>query len=225
LRLIADYLESYGLLYAFTLLWQVLAVLVLGMTPAYSYTPAYLAISVAAPFLGMGCVLTLTEPGWRPPRLLAATLLLGVLSLVASVGIVFVAALSIVPTIDLVQRVGFATTARFAAAAVVVASLPALVTLLRGTWLSKGLRGWLQAIGLTAALALVAASVVYSLSPGDVLGALLRKDQLTALFGPLSWQVPAYAAAGAFALLLDIAGVLPDTRKAPESETPGESGL
>ena len=192
-------LDTYGLLYAFTLLWLVPALVLLAALPMYSHSNAYAALVALPPVAGMVSVL-LTDrerPGWR--ALLGRTVLLVALATTGSVAFIFVGMMLIPVVSGLIPTHldAFGVVSVVSLAAVSVPLLPVLVRMARG-------RQWLRAAVLLLAVAGVGVVLYLTVTPAKTLVTALRKDQVSFLIGGLTWYLPAYGAAGAICRALGL---------------------
>ncbi len=187
--------ETYGLVYAFTLLLYVPSIAALSLFKMYSFTVGYLLVMTAAPVLGMLCVM-FTEPIARSPlRRLGSALLLAGLSLTGSLGVVFGVMLLLVPVQQWIRVEYFGPLTVIAVvflAALVTPLVIAAVRIVRG---SGGLR-WVRLAAIVLALAFVGAILVLTVQPSHPL-ASLRTDQSSFLIGGLVAYLPGYAISAA----------------------------
>lgn len=185
-------LDTYSLLYAFTLLWTVVALAALAGARMYSYTPAYTALMMLPPGLGVASLL-LSEGRKGSLRSLAGrAALLTVLAAAGSVMFIFGGMLLLPAVIDWVVS-HLAGAAPFAIAVLAVLTAPLVVTLVR----ELRARRWLRALVLVFAVAIVGVALYTSATPSRLIVDALRKDQMSFFMGALNWYLPAYGLAGA----------------------------
>lgn len=184
-------LDSYSLIYAFTLLWTVAALALLAGVRMYSYTPAYTALMVLPPGLGVTSVLLTERHGsWR--SLLGRATLLTVLAAAGSVALIFGGMLTLPVVIDWVVS-HLSGAAPFAIGLLALMTAPLLVTLVREARAGR----WLRAGVIVVAIALVGVTLYTSATPSRLIVDALRKDQMSFFMGALNWYLPAYGLAGA----------------------------
>jgi hypothetical protein len=192
-------LDTYALLYAFTLLWLVPALVLLAALPMYSYSNAYAALVALPPVAGMiSLLLTDRErPGWR--ALLGRTVLLVALATTGSVAFIFVGMMLIPVVAGLIASHIDLFGAMSVVSLVIVSAplLPVLVRMVRG-------REWLRVAVLLLALVGVGVVLYLTVTPAKTLVTALRKDQVSFLVGGLTWYLPAYGAAGAICRALGL---------------------
>lgn len=183
--------ETYGLVYAFTLLIYVPCIAALSLFGAYSFTPGYILVMTAAPVLGMLCVM-FSEPRVRSAlRTVGAALLLSVLSLTGSVAVMFGGALLIAPFQEWIRVKYFGPLTVLAIVFVAALVTPLVIAAVRTARGSGGLR-WVRFAVLVLALVFVGAMLVMTVLPSRPLGAL-RVDQASFLIGGLVAYLPGYA--------------------------------
>jgi hypothetical protein len=185
-------LDTYALLYAFTLLWTVPALLALSFVRLYSYTPLYTLLVALPPGLGVASLLLgeKREGSWG--SLVGRIVLLTVLSVAGSVLFIFVGMLGLPIVIDWVVA-HLHGTGPFAIVLLGLAAAPLAVVLVR-----EARRGsWVHAAVLAVAIAVVGVVLYTSATPSRLLVDAVRKDQMSFFMGSLSWYLPAYGLAGA----------------------------
>lgn len=185
-------LDTYALVYAFTLMWTVAALLALSQLRLYSYTPLYTTLMMLPPGLGVTSLL-LTEKRESSLRsLLGRATLLTVLAAAGSVAFIFGGMLALPVVIDwVVSHLNGA--APFAIGLLAVMTAPLVVTLVREVRAGS----WLRAAVLLVAIGIVAVALYTSATPSRLIVDALRKDQMSFFMGALNWYLPAYALAGA----------------------------
>ncbi|MDO8964340.1 MAG: hypothetical protein Q7W30_07615 [Coriobacteriia bacterium] len=185
-------LETYALLYAFTLVWLAASVAGLAFWPLYSNAAGYTAVIAAPPVLGIVSLMLTDRPlaGWR--SLLVRTGLLVVLGVAGSVTVMFVGMLFL-PLVTGGLADHLAAFGPVWIAGFLVVAAPLVPVLLRVSRRGE----WVRAAVLVIALALVAVALYLTVAPGAPLLGLLRKDQASFLFGGLTWYIPALGVAGA----------------------------
>ena len=183
--------ETYGLVYAFTLLLYIPCIAALSLFEKYSFSPGYLLAMTAAPVLGMLLVM-FTEPLTRSVlRTAGSALLLSGLSLMGSLGVMFGGALLIAPFQEWIRVRYFATLTVLAVVFLAALVMPLAIALVRVVRGSGGLR-WIRAAALVLALGCVGVILVMTVQPSHPLGAL-RIDQASFLIGGLVAYLPGYA--------------------------------
>jgi hypothetical protein len=187
--------ETYGLVYAFTLLLYVPCIAALSLFRSYEFSPGYLLAMTAAPPLGMLLVM-FTEPlTLSPLRTLGSALLLSGLSMFGSLLAMFGGALLLAPFQQWIRVQYFGpltVVALLLLAALVVPLVVAAVRMARG---SGGLR-WVRFAAIALALAFVGTILVLTVQPTHPLGSL-RVDQSSFLIGGLVAYLPGYAISAA----------------------------
>jgi hypothetical protein len=185
-------LDTYALVYAFTLMWTVVALLALSQLRLYSYSPAYTALMMLPPGLGVTSLLLTERRGSSVRSLLGRATLLTVLAAAGSVVLIFGGMLTLPVVIDWVVN-HLSGAAPFAIGLLAVMTTPLVVTLVREV--RAGL--WPRAAVLLVAIGIVAVALYTSATPSRFIVDSLRKDQMSFFMGALNWYLPAYALAGA----------------------------
>lgn len=187
--------ETYGLVYAFTLLLYVPCIAALGLFKLYEFSPGYLLAMTAAPVLGMLLVM-FTEPlTMSPLRTLGSALLLSGLSLFGSLGAMFGGALLLAPVQQWIRTEYFAQLTVVAVVFLAALVTPLVIAVVRTVRATGRLR-WVRVAALVASLAFVGAILVMTVLPSHPLGTL-RIDQSSFLIGGLVAYLPGYAISAA----------------------------
>lgn len=194
------WLDTYAITYAFGILWLAAAIATLGTMKNLSFDAVYDLVLFLPPFVTALCVLLVDRTGsWRtlPWRWLLLAGVAGVTSVISTV--------LLTPLLVVMFRGGVGRDPRLAglisaASLVVVAApmVPSLLGSLRG-------RRWVRVPVLVAGLAVAALALVMALTPGGPLAAALRLDQAEITMITVSWWLPFYAAAAAFARRIGMA--------------------
>lgn len=185
-------MDTYALVYAFSLLLLVPGLLALQTLTYRVYSFAYVSLVVAPFFLGMAATF-LTDSRDGIKRFAVRTLVLAPLIGITGVGLMF--GLSIVVFVPLnpyFDQSNFEILGLFAALALAVVAGPLVPALVRRV---RGERSWssvVQGIALAGALALVAYTLVLTFDTSDAMTQVVRKDSLIYFIGALTWYLPAF---------------------------------
>jgi hypothetical protein len=187
--------ETYGLVYAFTLLLYVPCIAALSLFRMYSFSPGYLLAMTAAPVLGM-LALMFTEPlTMSPLRTIGSALLLSGLSLTGSLLVIFGGALLLAPVQQWIRVKYFGPLTVIALVYLAALVTPLLVAVVRTARGAGGLR-WVRVAVLALALVFVGVILVVTVQPSHPLGSM-RTDQASFLIGGLVAYLPGYAISAA----------------------------
>lgn len=185
-------LDTYALVYAFTLMWTVIALLALSRLGLYSYTPAYAVLMMLPPGLGVTSLLLTEKREGSARALLGRAALLTVLAAAGSVAFIFGGMLALPIVIDSVVS-HLAGAAPFAIGLLAVLTAPLVISLVREVRAGS----WLRATVVLAALGIVGVALYTSATPSRLIVDSLRRDQMSFFMGALNWYLPAYALAAA----------------------------
>jgi hypothetical protein len=189
------FLDTYGALYSFTLLWSLVGIAAFAVLPPHAETMSYVALVGWAPVVAMATLL-LTER--RPGSMLGLAGRTALLSAVAAFATVFGITL-LIPMFALAQA-RFLLAPRSVAGVVfgvvalaVLIVVPLTVSLVRAVRSRAGAGSWVRAVSIAVALA-VALGVAYTtLVPGHPLTAMVGPEQAASLLGAVTWYLPGYA--------------------------------
>jgi hypothetical protein len=191
------FFDTYGALYAFTLLWSLVGIAAIAALPAFAENTPYFLLLAWPPVAAMATLL-LTEK--RPGSLLGLagrTLLLSAIASFATVmAITF--AIPVFALLDarwLLAPRGVAGVTVGLVMMTVLIIVPLSIGLVRAVRSREGAgaSAWLRAGAIVAALVVVGVVAYTTLVPGHPLEALVREDQAYALLTAVSWYVPGYA--------------------------------
>lgn len=188
--------ETYGVVYAFTLLLYLPCLAALRLFDMYSFSPGYLLVMIASPLLA-ALLLLFTEPlTMSPLRTFGSAMLLAGLSLMGSVGVTFGGALLLMPFQQWIRMENMGPMSVIAVAFLALLAVPVVVSAART---ARGGSGWMRAVRLAAiglALAAVVAILVLTVQPSHPLTSL-RTDQSSFLIAGLVSYLPGYAISAA----------------------------
>jgi hypothetical protein len=189
------FFDTYGSLFAFTLLWSLVGIAAFTMLPPHAETLSYVALVGWAPLAAMATLL-LTER--RPGTMLGLAGRAVLLTAVAAFATVFGITL-LVPMFALAQARYLLAPRSLAGVLVGVVALtvlivvPLSISFVRAARARAQVGARLRAGAILAALAVIAVVAYTTLVPGHPLAALVSKEQASALLGAVSWYLPAYA--------------------------------
>lgn len=189
------FFDTYGALYAFTLLWSLAGIAALAAMPAFAETSGYFALVAWPPVAAMATLL-LTER--RPGTMLGLagrTLLLSAVAAFATVlGITFLIPMfALARARYLLAPRGVAGVTFGLIGMTLFIIVPLSIGFVRAARSREGARAWLRAGAIVAALAVVGVVAYATMVPGGGLEAIVREDQAYALLTAVSWYVPGYA--------------------------------
>jgi MFS family permease len=194
-------LDTYSLVYAFTLLFLVPAMPVLSTLPfgasrGTTYTPAYVSL-VTVPFvLGIALTFLLDSRDGLRKSLLRIVILMPLIVL-TGVTIMFGLSFLMLPASMLLGIRDQGLNIVWWAALAVVAA-PLIPAFLRRLKRGSGVNGAFQAFALASALALLAGLVFVSFFTDLHISELGRKDTVIYVVGALSWYLPSFGIAAGF---------------------------
>jgi hypothetical protein len=189
------FFETYGSLYAFTLLWALVGIAAFTALPPHAETLAYVALVGWAPVAAMATLL-LTErrPGTMLGLLGRTVLLSGIAAFATVFGITL-----LIPVFALAQA-RFLLAPRSVAGVVfgvcaltVLIVVPLSIAFVRAVRSGTGASARLRAGAILVALAVVGVVAYTTLVPGHPLGEIVSPEQAKTLLGAVSWYLPAYA--------------------------------
>jgi hypothetical protein len=186
-------LDTYALLYAFTALWTVPALLLLAGERMYSYTPLYTLLVALPPGLGMLTLLISerAKTGWR--SLLTRAVVLTVLTTAGSVLFIFGGMVAILPFALAWIVPHLMDSGPIPVVALIAVSSPLAIVLVR----EVRARRWVRALAIAAVVGIVVFDIVTGATPGALVVSVLRKDQISFFQGAMAWYLPSYGLAGA----------------------------
>lgn len=188
------FFETYGLSYAFGLLFLLPAILLLGSQPLYAFTAFYTAMLVIPPVAASVLILA-TDPAEKRKRSFVGRAAL--LTVLATVGSILALIVGTPVVIFLfLNGVGHsqALTGFVSAAGLALVSSPMVYALVR----SVRSGSWLRAFALVVAIVAMGIVIALTTSQGGFLVESMRRDQGEIMMGLLEWCLPAFAATTAF---------------------------
>lgn len=185
-------MDTYALVYAFTLVALVPGLMTLENLTYRVYTTSYVAL-VTVPFL-LGLAATFfTDSKDGLKRMALRTAVLTPLVVLTGVGLMFGLAIVVfVPLNPFFQQDNFDILGTLAALALVAVAGPMAPALIRRFREGLSWRSIVQGLTLAAAIALVVYVLVFSLDGNAALTELGRKDSVIYLIGALTWYLPAF---------------------------------
>jgi len=188
--------ETYGVVYALTLLLYLPSLAALRLFDMYSFSPGYLLVMMASPLFA-ALFLMFTEPlTMSPVRTFGSAMLLAGLSLMGSVGVTFGGALLLMPFQQWIRMENMGPMSVIAVAFLALLAAPLVVSAVRTL---RGGSGWMRVLRLAAiglALGAVVAILVLTVQPSHPLTSL-RTDQSSFLIAGLVSYLPGYAISAA----------------------------
>lgn len=193
-RVAPRFLDTYGLSYAFGLLFLLPAIILIGSQPLYSFTAFYTLMLTIPPVAASFLVLATDPPESRTGSLLGRGALLTVLATVGSILAVMVGT----PVVILLFLNGVghsqALTGVVSAVSLVIVGSPMVFALVN----SVRVESWFRALVLVLGIAALAILIALTTSQGGVLVESMRRDQGEIMMGLLVWCLPAFAITTAF---------------------------
>ncbi len=187
--------ESYSLVYAFTLLLYLPAIILLGTQRYYSYTPGYLALMVLPPLLGMMVAIRIGDLSESWKAVVIRSLVSGVLGMVIGGAVFMTASFFLAFLGPAFEAHAFDALSIGVGAVFLLLGLPLVLTAV-SRFRTRGVSAKIEAVACVLALAAVAGVAVMLLDGQHSLVSALRKDQLSYLVGGVLWYTPAYALVG-----------------------------
>lgn len=189
-----NFFETYGLSYAFGLLFLLPAIVLIGSQPLYSFT-AFYTLMLAIPPVAASVLLLATDPaGERSGSFLGRSALLTVLATVGSIIAVMIGT----PVVILLflNGVGHSQvlTGLVSAVGLLLVGSPMVYALVR----SVRSESWLRALVLVLAIAALVILIALTTSQGGFLVESMRSDQGEIMMGLLVWCLPSFAVTTAF---------------------------
>lgn len=195
--------ESYALIYAFTLLVYVPAIVLLGTQRYYSYTSGYLAIMVAPPLLGMLIAVRLGDLSTRWRTVLGRSALAGVGGMIVGGALFMTVSFLLAFLGPAFEAHEFAALSVGVGVVFLLLGLPLVLTAVRRLR-TVGVVPKVEAVACILALVVIATVGILVLNGEQALVGALRKDQLSYLVGGVLWYTPAYALVGSVWRLIGI---------------------
>lgn len=188
------WLDTYALSYAFGIAWLVVTLIGLGTQPNLSFTTVYNLLLFLPPVATAICVLLVDPSGTLrslPFRALVLMTVAGVVSVISTV--------LLTPLLVVMFRGGVGSdlglSGLISTISLVVVGSPMAFALVDAA--RKGRWSWV--VVLLLGLGAGGVALAMALAPGGPLASLLRVDQGEILMITVSWWLPWYAAAAAFA--------------------------
>ena len=186
--------DTYGVLYALSLVFLVPGALAISNLPFRDYTFAYVSL-VTMPFL-LGLLATLltdSRDPWKTQLLRAAVLV--PIVLMTGVTVLFTSSFIVLPISQVLTPTNFDIAGPIAMVALIALALPLLPALLHSLRLPLGWRSVVHVLALLFAIAVVVGVVVLSLRPDRTLATMERKDVMIYIVGALVWYLPSFGIA------------------------------
>ncbi|MBN2404738.1 MAG: hypothetical protein JXE06_04075 [Coriobacteriia bacterium] len=187
--------ESYSLVYAFTLLLYLPAIILLGTQGYYSYTPGYLALMVLPPLLGMLIAIRIGDLSESWKAVVIRSLVSGVLGMVIGGAVFMTTSFFLAFLGPAFEAHAFDALSIGVGAVFLLLGLPLVLTAV-SRFRTRGASAKIEAVACVLALVVVAGVAVMLLDGQHSLVSALRKDQLSYLVGGVLWYTPAYALVG-----------------------------
>ncbi len=189
-------LDTYSLVYAFTLLFLFPGAVYVGTLPFRTYTFAYVS-AIAVPFV-LGLVATVLTDSRDDARTKAIRLLVLIpVIAITGVTVLFTSSLLLVPINQFMTPQMHESTSPVWTVLIVVLAAPLLYSLFSRVRRPSAI-GALQALPMLFALAVVAGVIYFSFGT-QTITELARKDVIIYIVGALTWYLPAFAiSAGAW---------------------------
>ena len=187
-------LDTYGVLYALSLVFLVPGALSIANLPFRDYTFAYVSL-VTMPFL-LGLLATLLTDSRDPlkTQLIRAAVLVPII-LVTGVTVLFTSSFIILPISQVLTPSSFNIAGPIAMAGLVLTALPLITALLHSLKLPLGWRSVVHVVAILFAIAVVVGAVVLTLRPDRTLATMERKDVMIYIVGALVWYLPSFGIA------------------------------
>jgi len=185
----ARFFDTYGVSYAFGLLFLLPAIILIGSQPLYSFNAFYTAMLTIPP-IAASLLLLATEPTAEGrSHLLRRGLLLVVLATTGSI-LALIVGTPVVIFLFL-NKVGHSQTltAIVSASGLAFVSAPMVWSLI--SHIRAG--AWIRAIALVLGIAAMAIVILLTLSSSGFLVDSMRRDQGEIMMGLLEWCLPAFA--------------------------------
>jgi len=195
--------DSYSLVYSFSLLFYLPALVLLGTQGFYSFSPVYLLLMVSPPLLGMLLAVRVGGPhlSWR--MVLARSAFAGVGGMVVGGALFMSASMLLVFLGPAFEAHAFDALSIGVGVVFVLFGVPLAMT----AWTrlrQRGALSKLEAIVCLIALVAVLLIGVLVLDGGHTLAQVMRKDQSSFLIGGVLWYLPSYALVGSIARIIGI---------------------
>jgi len=196
--------ESYALLYSFTLMLYVPAIVALRTQPYYSYNLVYLVLMTLPPMLAMVAMVSVHDPSVSPLHTVGKGALFAVTSMIGGAAVFLTTSFFLVFLGPVFKSHEFGPVQVGIGVIMVLLALP-----LARTVVSRART--LGAVGLVEALLVLVAVMAFAwigwviLTQQGTLSEMLRKDQVSYLVGGVLWYIPAYSLVGT---LIRSSGVL-----------------
>jgi hypothetical protein len=187
-------LDTYALVYAFTLAFLLPGAISIARLPFRTYTFAYVAPVTLVFVFGLAATFfTDSHDGFK--TLALRTAVLTPLVLLTGVGVLFTAALGVVPISDYIKPEYFDTTKWVANALLLLLASPLVVAFVTRLRKPFDVQRVLQLAAIVFAVAVVATVAYLSVSPGHELFTMVRKDVMIYIVGGLVWYLPSFGIA------------------------------
>ena len=188
------FLDTYALVYAFTVTLLVPALALLARLPFRTYTFAYVSL-VAVPF-ALGLLATFLTDNHDPFKtsLVRAVVLLP-LSAGTGVGVLFIGALSVIPISPFLHPENYGFTTPFVVALLATLAAPLVLAIARRVRRRPDWRTVVQLVALFSAIAVAVGVGVLMFGPAGALRGFARKDVTIYITGALMWYGPSFGIA------------------------------
>ncbi len=187
-------LDTYALLYGFSLLFLVPGALSIGNLAFRDYTFAYVSL-VTVPFL-LGLLATLLTDSREPIKtLLVRALVLTPIIVLTGVTVLFTSSFIVLPISQVLTPAGFDIAGPIALVTLILLAIPLVPALIRRLRLPLGWRSVAHIVALLFAIAVVVGVVVLTLRPDRTLATMQRKDVMIYIVGALVWYLPSFGVA------------------------------
>lgn len=183
--------DTYSLFYAFTLIWLVPGVALIGQLPFRTYTLAYVSL-VTVPFI-LGFAVTLLSDSDEPmkTRLLRIAVLTP-LVLLTGVAVLFTSSLLLVPINDYLGPEHRDITTPAAVVLLAALASPLVVAIWRRLRARVRVIAAVQVLAMLIALGFVVTLAVLSFRDDRLVATMVRKDLVIYIVGALVWYLPAF---------------------------------
>lgn len=183
--------DTYSLFYAFTLIWLVPGVALIGQLPFRTYTLAYVSL-VTVPFI-LGFAVTLLSDSDEPmkTRLLRIAVLTP-LVLLTGVAVLFTSSLLLVPINGYLGPEYRDITTPAAVVLLAALASPLVVAIWRRLRARVGVIAAVQVLAMLIALGFVVTLAVLSFRDDRLVATMVRKDLVIYIVGALVWYLPAF---------------------------------
>ncbi|MBI5231570.1 MAG: hypothetical protein HY876_05325 [Coriobacteriales bacterium] len=189
--------DTYSLVYAYALVFLVVALGFLVKLPFRQYTAAYVSLATVPFVLGIAATfLTDSSDGLRRAFLRIAVLT--PLVLLTGVGIMFGGSLALVGVSGWIRPENFGWLTWISAAVLALVASPLLVALATRLRRPTRIAEVVQFLALGAATALVLVTLGLTLGPEGALPAVARKDAMIYAIGAMTWYLPSFGLATGF---------------------------